>query len=166
MKLSDTDKNAVRFIFFLNAVLIGLGFGASVVLPEYSILKPDPVSGAILYGAVFGFFGAFLTLVIPEFYEMTMSGSNQILKSSLVIALVISFAYARYSSGTLAILSIVFLISPVIYDFSRGIIFPEASRDIPWEERRTGMKILEIIIEATMSAVIGIVITYALTGHL
>lgn len=160
ISLSETERNAITFIIALIGILVGAGAG-KIVFSSYQKPPFDMIAGGLI-GFLFSIMPAFGA---PSFYEMTMRSGVPILKSSLLIALLISVVSALYTP-ILAIFSIVFIISPVLYDFFRDLVSSGVPSRIPWHERKLGVRVLEIVLEAAMSAVIGLVIVFLLTGHL
>jgi ABC-type phosphate/phosphonate transport system permease subunit len=110
--------------------------------------------------------GSIAVFVAPSFYEMTMKDSYAVLKTSLLIALVISLVAIFSLSLGAAIVALVFVFSPVLYDFIRDLVFPNVPQEIPWHERKVGVRLLEIVVEAVISSLIGLVVILAVTGHL
>jgi hypothetical protein len=161
MRLSGTEGNAIRFFLTLISMFVGVTIGGALNGPG----TEDVLEGRI-FGAVAG--TCVSTIVImagPAFYELTIEKSKQILKISLLLALFISAAGVYTSSIPLAIFALVFTVSPVFYDFFRDVFIRNELRDVPWQEQKTGNKIIEIVIEAAMSSIIGLVLVFLITGH-
>ena len=156
LELSSTDENAIRFLVGLTGLLVAGGTGR--------------VLGADFYGAFIGMlalsiFATMAGLAAPGLYRMTMKDSLPILKMSLLIAVVLSFVGVFSANLAAPIAAVVFVISPIIYDFIRDIAFPNVPKEIPWSERRLGTKLVELVLEAAIGAIISLVIALALTGH-
>lgn len=155
-ELSDPEKNAIRFLVALSGFLILAGIAGS---------RAGPYVG-LFAAAFFFYFPLFVGVAAPGFYEMTMRGSIPVLKASLLIALLLALASAVTGSVPLALFAVVFTISPVFYDFFRDILFQQVPREVPWHERRLGTRMLELLVESAMSAIIGLALTLLLSGHL
>lgn len=155
LELENTDKNAIRFMILLTGFLVSIGIGR--VLGDWTT--------AFLAGVVGTAFIVLAALAATGLYEEAMKDSLPVLKVSLVIAVILSFFGAVSATLAALIAAVVFTISPVFYDFMRDVIVPNQTRDTPWHERETGVKVLEIFAEAILGAIISIVIALALTGH-
>jgi len=164
VQLSGAEKNAIRFLVVLTGLLVLAGIGNSNSRPVDILLDPA-YNGLIVAGAL-SIFPLFAGIVAPEFYEMTMRGSIPILKASLLLALLFSVASAFTGSLPLALFAIVFTVSPVFYDFFRDLFFQQVPREVPWPERGVGTRILELLVEAALSAIIGLAVVLLITGHL
>lgn len=157
MDIAPTDENAIRFLVGLSGVLIIVGL-ARVVLPN--------VTDALMLGMGLSIAAIFAGMAAPTFYEMTMKDSLSVLKLSLLIALLASLAGAISGGIAGPVVATVFILSPSLYDFMRDVVFPNVPRTIPWHERELSTRLLEIIVEATIGALISLLVVYTLTGHM
>lgn len=133
---------------------------ARVVVVDFS--QPGPDAGIMM--GMLGAIGA--GLVSPELYKATMKGSVAILKISIVLALVMSIVGALAPNLAVSIVAVVFVLSPILYDFMRDVLVPYSTKRTRWDDRGIGEKLLEVVAETVLSTLIGLVIVFALTGHL
>jgi hypothetical protein len=156
LELSSTDQNAIRFLVFLVGLMFGMGTGRAI--------GGDP--GMFYGGLIGGMFAVMAGVAAPSFYQMTMKDSVAVLKVSLLIGLAISFVGVFSANLAAPIAAVVFLVSPVLYDFIRDIAFPNVPKHIPWSQRSPRTRLLELVLEAAIGAAITAMISLAIVGHL
>jgi hypothetical protein len=156
LELAETDKYAIAFMVVLTGFLVAIGIGRTIY---------GDWMGAFFTGVIGAAFVIMAALGAVALYESAMKDSLPVLKVSLLIAVILSFAGVLSVNLAASIAAVVFVISPVFYDFMRDVILPTSVRDIPWHERQVGMRLIEIVVEAVIGAIISLVLALAMAGH-
>ena len=168
MYLSHTERQAINAICSLTVLLLWISVLRGFILPITAQMTAFQLSNLI--GYLIAFLVTFVGIVyvfkdymyyFSDLYSATMEDSIAVLKVSLLLGLILSAIAAIHPNLTIIFLTLSFLISPILYDFVRDSFFPE-TRFIPWENRKVPTRLLEILIEAIISALIGFALRLAL----
>lgn len=165
MELKSSDANAIDFILIINSILIAI-----IISLQYSTDIYYGVGGVVvvfLFLLFFYLFGRSCNTYphLSRLYGATMEDSLHVLKVSLVISVIISVVGVINRNPMMIPVTMSFLISPILYDFIRDAVFTQTTKKTPWNERNRITNFVEILVETTMSVIIGLIFVYILTGR-